>query len=233
MKKNILITGSSSGIGQEIALTLAKDNNIFLTGRRKIDKPNYFSCDLGNIYEIETLHNKAIEYFGRNIDVLINCAGQYCYKPIEKMTFNEISELLNVNFKAAYILSSLVIPKMKEQRWGRIINIGSISGVVGEANATLYSATKSAFTGLTKALALEVAQYDITVNQINPGWVETPLTYKALNEEERKEVIDITPQKRFVTTKEVASLCKYLISQEAKSLTGQGINLCAGLSCGC
>ena len=146
---------------------------------------------------------------------------------------NEISELLNVNFKAAYILSSLVIPKMKEQRWGRIINIGSISGVVGEANATLYSASKSAFTGFTKALALEVAQYNITVNQINPGWVETPLAQNALNEQERQEVIDITPQKRFVTPNEIAKLCQYLISNDAKGITGQGINVCAGLTCGC
>ena len=122
---------------------------------------------------------------------------------------------------------------MKEQRWGRIINIGSISGVVGEANATLYSATKSAFTGFTKALALEVAENNITINQINPGWVDTPLTQNALDEAERQEVIDVTPQKRFVSPNEVAKLCEYLISDSAKGITGQGINICAGLTCGC
>ncbi|MBQ8634847.1 SDR family oxidoreductase [bacterium] len=231
--KNILITGATSGIGREIAATLIKGNDLFLTGRKKIDRINYFTCDLMDIFDVETLFEKATEYFNSGIDVLINCAGQYLYKPIEDMQIDEISYLLDVNFKSAYYLSSLVIPKMKENRWGRIINIGSISGVVGEANATLYSATKSAFTGLTKALALEVAQYNITVNQINPGWVETPLTQNALNNEERQEVIDITPQKRFVTPKEIAKLCQYLITEEARGITGQGINVCAGLTCGC
>ena len=104
--------------------------------------------------------------------------------------------------------------------------------MVGEANATLYSATKAALSGLTRALALEVAQNNITVNQINPGWVETPLTENSLSEEEKQEVIDVTPQKRFIKPIEIAKLCKYLISEDAKGLTGQNINLCAGLSIG-
>lgn len=230
---NILITGSTSGIGKEIAETLSKNNDIFLTGRRNLDAPNYFSCDLTNLSEIEMLYDKANEYFNSKIDALINCAGQYLYKPVENMEKDEISYLLDVNFKSAYYLTSLVIPKMKEQKWGRIINIGSISGVVGEANATLYSATKSAFMGFTKALALEIAQYNITVNQINPGWVDTPLAQNALNKEDYQEVIDITPQKRFVTPNEIAKLCEFLISDDAKGITGQGINVCAGLTCGC
>ncbi len=231
--KNILITGATSGIGKEIASLLSKDNDIFLTGRRKLDKVNYYPCDLVDMFEIETLYNKAVEYFNSDIDILINCAGQYCYKPIENMTFDEISYLLDVNFKSAYILSSLVLKGMKKNKWGRIINIGSISGVVGEANASLYSATKSAFSGFTKALALEVATYNITVNQINPGWVDTPLAQEALSKEEYQEVIDVTPQKRFVEPIEIAKLCEYLISDSAKGITGQGINICAGLSCGC
>lgn len=230
---NILITGSTSGIGKEIAKILSKNNNIFLTGRRNLNVPNYFSCDLTNLSEIEMLYNKANEYFNSKIDVLINCAGQYLYKPIEEMKTDEISYLLDINFKSAYYLTSLVIPKMKEQKWGRIINIGSISGILGEANATLYSATKSAFTGFSKALALEVAQYNITVNQINPGWVDTPLAQNALSEEDYQEVIDVTPQKRFVTPNEIAKLCEFLISDDAKGITGQGINVCAGLTCGC
>ena len=231
--KNILITGASSGIGLEIANLLSKNNDIFMTARRKANKVNYFSCDLIDIFEIETLYNKAIEYFNSDIDILINCAGQYLYKPIEKMTLDETTYLLDVNFKSAYILSGLVIDGMKKNKWGRIINIGSISGMVGEANASLYSATKAALSGLTKALALEVAQYNITVNQINPGWVETPLAENSLTEEDKQEVLDVTPQKRFIQPIEVAKLCQYLISEDAKGITGQNINLCAGLSIGC
>ena len=96
----------------------------------------------------------------------------------------------------------------------------------------MYSATKSALSGFTKALALEVATDNITVNQINPGWVDTPLA-NVLDESERQEVIDVTPQKRFVEPIEVAKLCEYLISDSAKGITGQNINLCAGLSIGC
>lgn len=231
--KNILITGATSGIGKEIANILSKENNVFLTGRRKINDKNYFSCDLSKISEIKDLYNTVKEHFNSKIDVLINCAGEYLYKPIEDMTLDEINYFIDLNFKSVYILSSLIIPDMKKNNWGRIINIGSISGIVGEANATLYSATKSALSGLTRALALEVAQNNITINQINPGWVKTPLADKFLTKEEQQEVIDVTPQKRFIEPVEIANLCKYLISQEAKGLTGQNINLCAGLSIGC
>ena len=123
---------------------------------------------------------------------------------------------------------------MKEKRWGRIINIGSISGVMGEAHASLYSSSKAGLLGLTKALALELAEYNITVNTINPGWVDTDLGNESVEESEfsKEELIDCIPQRRFVQPEEVAGLCKYLISEEAKGITGQGINLCAGLSVG-
>ena len=233
--KNILITGATSGIGFKIAEVLSKNPefDFFLTGRRDISKVNYCACDLIDMFSIETLYEKACEYFNSEIDILINCAGQYIYKPIEKMEFDETTYLIDLNFKAPYILSGLVIPKMKQKGWGRIINIGSISGAVGEANASLYSATKAALSGLTKALALEVAQYGITVNQINPGWVKTPLSDNSLNEEDKQEVLDVTPQRRFIEPIEIAKLCEYLISEDAKGLTGQSINLCAGLSIGC
>ena len=211
---------------------LSQKHDVFLSGRRELDKVNYYSCDLIDSFSLDNLYQKAVEYFNSDIDILINCAGQYVYKKIEDMTIDETTYLLDLNFKSAYILSSLVIPNMKKNKWGRIINIGSISGMVGEANATLYSATKSALSGFTKALALEVATDNITVNQINPGWVDTPLA-NVLDECERQEVIDVTPQKRFVEPIEVAKLCEYLISDSAKGITGQNINLCAGLSIGC
>lgn len=231
--KNILITGTTSGIGLEIFNLLSKDNNVFGCSRRKSELKNYCSCDLTDFNSIDEMFNKACEFFQSKIDVLINCAGQYIYSPIEKTKKEEIIYLTDLNFKSVYYLSLLTIPLMKKNGFGRIINIGSISGVVGEGNATLYSATKSALSGLTKALALEVAQDNITVNQINPGWVQTPLVDNCLTSEEKQEVIDVTPQRRFIEPAEVANMCKYIISDEAKGLTGQNINLCAGLSIGC
>ncbi len=229
--KNIIITGASSGIGRAIASCL-KYENLFLTARRKINQDNYFPFDLSDSDNCKLLINKASEYFDNKIDVLINCAGQYIYKPIEEMNSEETQYLINLNFKSAYVLSGLVLPYMKKNNWGRIINIGSISGIVGEGNAALYSATKAALSGLTKSLALEAAQNNITVNQINPGWVDTPLA-DVLTKDERQEVLDVTPQKRFVEPYEIAKMCEYLISDSAKGITGQNINICAGLSVGC
>ena len=229
--KNIIITGASSGIGKAISEIL-KSENLFLSGRRELKEDNYYACDLSEPENCKKLIIKANGFFNNKIDVLINCAGQYIYNPIEKMDNNKIDYLINLNFKSAYILSSLVISNMKKNNWGRIINVGSISGMVGEGNATLYSATKAALSGLTRALALEVAQNNITVNQINPGWVKTPLI-DVLTDNEKQEVIDVTPQGRFIEPCEIANLCKYLISDDAKGLTGQNINLCAGLSVGC
>lgn len=231
--KNILITGSSSGIGKVAAETLkAEGYKVFQTGRKLLDIENYISINLSDPNNVNKLYNYVKENFG-DIDILINNAGEYVYSPIDKMKPDEIIQIFNSNFISHYYLTSLVVPYMKQKKFGRIVNIASISGVVGEANASLYSATKSAYFGFSKALALELAEYNITVNSISPGWVETQLTEKALSEEEKKETLDVIPQKRFVEPVEVANLIKYLISDNAKGITGQNINLCAGLSCGC
>ena len=151
------------------------------------------------------------------------------------MTDNQISSIYKTNLIAPVKIISSATPYMKEKKWGRIVNIGSISGVMGEAYASLYSSTKSGLIGLTKALALELAEYNVTVNTINPGWVDTELGNNSVEDSDfsKEEIIECIPQKRFVEPKEVATLTKYLISDDAKGITGQSINLCAGLSVGC
>ena len=105
---------------------------------------------------------------------------------------------------------------------------------MGEANASLYSMTKASLVGMTKALALELAQNGITVNIINPGWVDTELINNENLEQDfsKDEIIETIPQRRFVTPEEIAQSCEFLISDKAKSITGQSINICAGLSLG-
>ena len=166
--------------------------------------------------------------------MLINNAGEYIYAGLETMNIADIQRLYQTNLIAPAYLISKAIPHMKGQRWGRIINIGSISGVMGEAYASIYSSSKSGLIGLTKALALELAEFDITVNTINPGWVETELGMNSIEESEfsKEEIMETIPQKRFVKPQEVAKFCKYLISEDAKGITGQSINICAGLSVG-
>lgn len=227
---NILVTGASRGIGKTIAESL--DGNIFAVARNEEllkSFKNYLVCDLYS--ETEVLG----EYIEKNkIDVLINNAGEYIYSPIENINSSQLDHILKVNLEAPLYLISKAVPYMKSKGFGRIINIGSISGVMGEANASLYSATKAGLIGATKALALELAEFGITVNTINPGWVDTEMGNSSANEGDfsKDEIIECIPQRRFVAPSEIAGMVKYLISENAKGVTGQSINLCAGLSVG-
>lgn len=235
-KKTALITGSTRGIGLAIAQTLKEnDMNIFLTGRdeeklkqesKKLECP-YFVCDLTKIEAPQKLFSEFIKHYN-TIDILINNAGLYEYNKVENAS--NIENMLNVNIKTPFELTKLAVPYMKKQRWGRIINIGSISGIMGEANASIYSGTKSAMVGFTKAVALEVAQDNITANVINPGWVKTDMGFDSMKESDFP--FDLIPQRRFVEPCEIAKLILFLISEDARGITGQSINLCAGLTCG-
>ena len=229
---NILVTGATRGIGKAIAQNL--EGRIFAVGRNKEllkSYSDYFVCDLADENQLENL-GKYIER--NNIEVLINNAGEYIYSPIEATEYKELEHIIKVNLEAPLYLISKVVPNMKKNKWGRIVNIGSISGVMGEACAGLYSASKSGLIGGTKALALELAEYGITVNTINPGWVDTEMGNSSANDGDwtKEEVMECIPQKRFVTPEEIAGMVKYLISEEAKGVTGQSMNLCAGLSVG-
>ena len=230
---NILVTGATKGIGRAIANGIS--GNIHATGRSlellKCYK-NYFVADLSTIEGIYEL-GEYIE--ANNIDVLINNAGEYQYTPVfSGFDIEKIERINRLNLEAPLYLISKAVKYMKNCGFGRIINIGSISGVMGEANASLYSATKAGLIGATKALALELAEYGITVNTINPGWVDTELGNNSCKDSEftKEEIIACVPQRRFVAPSEVAGMVKYLMSGDAKGVTGQSINLCAGLSVG-
>lgn len=230
---NILITGATKGIGRIICKNF--DDNVFATARNedvlKNTYQNYCVADLSKNEDLEKLG----QYIQNNkIDILINNAGAYVYSAIEDISRQELEYIVQTNLIAPLYLISKSVPYMKQQRYGRIINIGSISGVMGEANASIYSASKSGLIGGTKALALELAEYNITVNTINPGWVDTELGNTSIQQSEftKEEVLDCIPQKRFVSPDEIAAMVKYLISDEAKGVTGQSINICAGLSVG-
>lgn len=238
-KKNVLITGASQGIGLAIAKHLNKFYNVYVCSRslEKLKKvceenrfENFYAIDLSKENSAEKLFNQ----LNAGIDILINNAGVYYYNSIEEMTHEEIINTIYLNTITPLELSKLVIPHMKKQKWGRIINIGSISGVMGEANASVYSLSKASLIGMTKALALELAQDDITVNVINPGWVDTDLINNENLESDfsKQDIVETIPQRRFVTPEEIASTVEFLVSNRAKTITGQSINICAGLSVG-
>lgn len=230
---NILVTGGSKGIGKAIIDGIS--GNVFTCGRnesRLKSYKNYCVCDLATLEGMQKLGDYIV---ANKIDILINNAGEYIYSPIEGVGVNEIEHITRTNLEAPLYLISKAVPYMKSQRFGRIINIGSISGVMGEANASLYSATKSGLIGATKALALELAEYGITVNTINPGWVDTDLGNSSAEEGDfsKEEIVECIPQRRFVEPSEIAGMVRYLVSEDARGVTGQSINLCAGLTCGC
>lgn len=233
---NILVTGASKGIGRAIAENLKAVGQVYVTGRnekalKSFDNAGYFVCDLANEDELVKLGEFIQE---RSIDVLVNNAGEYIYGCIDEVSLSDLNHIIAVNLKAPIYLTNCAVPYMKSQRFGRIINIGSISGVMGEAHASLYSSTKAGLIGLSKAAGLELAQYGITVNTINPGWVDTELGKSSIEDSEfsEDEILECIPQRRFVKPEEVAGLVKYLMADEAKGITGQSINLCAGLSVG-
>lgn len=232
----VLVTGATRGIGKAIFTELAEFCDVYPVARneellKSLKSKDYCVCDLTDSSDVDTLSDFIKKH---QFDIIVNNAGEYIYGGIDVMTKEQINSIYHTNLISPVKIISSAVPYMKQNKWGRIVNIGSISGVMGEAYASLYSSTKSGLIGLTKALALELAEYNITVNTINPGWVETELGNDSVEESvfSKDEIIECIPQKRFVEPKEVAGLVKYLISEDAKGITGQSINLCAGLSVG-
>ena len=233
---NILVTGASRGIGKTIAKSLQSYGNVYVTARneeklKEFGNEMYFVCDLSKEEDLLKLGDFIQE---KKIDILVNNAGEYTYCGIEDTEISKLNEILSINLKAPIYLMHSAVPHMKENKFGRVINIGSISGVMGEAYASMYSATKAGLIGLSKATGLELAEFGITVNTINPGWVDTELGKSSIEDSEfsEEEILESIPQRRFVKPEEIAGLVKYLISEEAKGITGQSINICAGLSVG-
>lgn len=233
---NILVTGASRGIGKTIAKSLQSYGNVYVTARneeklKEFGNEMYFVCDLSKEEDLLKLGDFIQE---KKIDILVNNAGEYTYCGIEDTEISKLNEMLSINLKAPIYLMHSAIPHMKKNKFGRVINIGSISGVMGEAYASTYSATKAGLIGLSKATGLELAEFGITVNTINPGWVDTELGKSSIEDSEfsEEEILESIPQRRFVKPEEIAGLVKYLISEEAKGITGQSINICAGLSVG-
>lgn len=233
---NILVTGASRGIGKAIAKSLQNYGNVFVTARneeklKEFGEGMYFVCDLSKEEDLIKLGDFIQE---KKIDILVNNAGDYVYCGIEDTEISKLNEMLSINLKAPIYLMHNAVPHMKANKFGRIINVGSISGVMGEAYASMYSATKAGLIGLSKATGLELAEFGITVNTINPGWVDTELGKSSIEDSDfsEEEILESIPQRRFVKPEEIAGLVKYLISEEAKGITGQSINICAGLSVG-
>lgn len=256
MKNNLaIVTGSTSGIGYGIAEKLAsKGYNIALNGFGDINEIvilqnqleqkynitcKYFPADLSKAEEIEKFIHDAAQSFNCNPAVLVNNAGMQFVSPVEDFPSEKWENIIKLNLSASFYTIKAVIPYMKKQKFGRILNMASAHGLIASPFKSAYVAAKHGLIGLTKSVALETAKEGITVNAICPGYVKTPLvlnqitaTAKARNmtEEDVINNVMLGPQatKQFIEIQEVADLVAFLCSPDAKSITGSAYAIDGG-----
>lgn len=217
MKRRVLLTGGSRGIGEAIKSLLSNDFEVCAPSRGELDLLDDVSI---NRY----LNNS------HNFDVLVNNAGINIIKPVEEITPNDIRQINMLNLEAPLKLSQALIPFMKQNRYGKIVNISSIWGVRSKEYRTLYSGTKAGLIGQTKALARELGGHNILVNAVCPGFTDTDLTKASLTYEQRKYLESDIPLKRFAEPKEIANLVAFLIGESNTYITGQGILIDGGFT---
>ncbi|HYJ97411.1 MAG TPA: 3-hydroxybutyrate dehydrogenase [Burkholderiaceae bacterium] len=244
--KTALVTGSTSGIGLGIArLFAARGANIVLNGfgdadqiaqlRTEIAKAHgvnvmYDGADMSRADAIETMMARAIGEFGA-VDLLINNAGIQHVSPVDSFPLDKWNAILAINLSAAFHTTRLALPAMKRNGFGRIVNVASAHALVASPFKSAYVAAKHGIAGLTKTVALEVAESGITVNAVCPGYVLTPLvqqqipaTAQARGISEEAVVRDVLlaaqPTKQFVTVEQVAAFTAFLCSADAASITG-------------
>ena len=236
--KIVLLTGASGGIGKSVARKMKKSGaKIILSGTKKTvlddlstelgNDTKSIVTDLNSKGDIITLAEEAESYFGR-IDVLVNNAGITSDSLFIRMRDEDWDNVLNVNLTAGMRLTRQVIKGMLKRRFGRIIFISSIVGYTGNPGQANYSASKSALTGLTKSIALEVAARGITCNLIAPGFISTPMTDKLTEDQKNKIIVNI-PVNRLGQTDDISNGCIYLASDEASFVTGTTLHINGGM----
>jgi 3-oxoacyl-[acyl-carrier protein] reductase len=239
-----LITGASQGIGRACALRLAKAGaSVALAARnqQKLEEvakeisgsggqAGCFAMDVASEESVKAACKAAIAQFGK-IDILVNNAGITHDQLVMRMKRADWDAVLNTNLTGAYVCIQQVIGSMLKQRWGRIINMTSIFGQIGQAGQANYAASKAGLIGLTMAVAREVASRNITVNAIAPGFIETAMTAE-LPVELKDKALAMIPLGRVGTDAEVANAVHFLASEEASYITGHVLNVNGGMVMG-
>ena len=236
--KVALVTGATGGIGEQIARTLyAQGATVILTGRKKEvleklqselgERAYSIPADLSADGATKTLVAEALKVAGK-IDILINNAGLTRDGLMMRMKDEDWQAVIDVNLTASFKLARDVVTPMMKNRFGRIINITSVVGWMGNAGQANYCATKAGLTGMSKALASEVASRGITVNCIAPGFISTAMT-DVLSDDIKAKMLEQIPAKRFGTTTDIANAIVFLASDEASYITGQTIHVNGGM----
>ncbi len=237
--KTALVTGASSGLGLAIARTLHQAGaTVGLSGTRREaletlagelkERAHILPCNLSDRADTDKLIPAAEAALG-GVDILVNNAGITRDMLFMRMKDEDWDAVLAVNLTAAFRLSRAVLRGMMRKRYGRIINITSVAGAVGNPGQANYTAAKAGLTGMTKSLANEVASRGVTVNCVAPGVIESPMT-QALNEAQRERLLKLIPMERFGTSEEIGASVLYLASDEAAYVTGQTLHINGGMA---
>ncbi|HAN09179.1 MAG TPA: beta-ketoacyl-ACP reductase [Clostridiales bacterium] len=240
--KVAVVTGASSGIGREIALTLAlKGAKIVVNYRGNDDEANKVVLDIENTgskaiavkgdvskaEDMENLIKTAVDTYGR-VDILVNNAGITKDNLLLKMTDEQFSDVIDINLKGTFNCTKAVTKYMLKQKSGKIINIASVIGIVGNAGQSNYAASKAGIIGFTKSVAKELASRGITANAVAPGFIRTKMT-DILADDVKQEILKNIPLKKFGEAQDVAKIVAFLASDDANYITGQVINIDGGM----
>jgi 3-oxoacyl-[acyl-carrier protein] reductase len=236
-----LVTGASRGIGREIALTLCRSNFDVVVASPEVEKNEEVAeairqcggttmtldLDVSNRDSVRAGVDAVLKQMGR-IDVLVNNAGITRDALAVRMKPEDWDRVIQINLTGAFYMAQAVIPAMMKERWGRIINIASVVGEMGNAGQANYVSSKAGLIGLTKCLAHELAPRNITVNAIAPGYIETDMT-AVLPQEVKDRMLAMIPLKRFGQPRDIAYAVKFLASEEAGYITGAVLRVNGGM----
>ena len=237
--KVAIITGGARGIGREIALRLAEAGATVVVSdvadaepaAEEIRKMGHQSlavaADVTSASDVAGMVEKVTAEYGR-IDILVNNAGIARDQLLMRMSEEDWEAVLNVNLKSVFLCTRAVLRQMVKQRWGRIVSISSIVGIVGNPGQANYSSSKAGIIGFTKTIAREVGSRGITVNAIAPGFIVSKMT-EQLSEEQKSEMLKRIPLGFLGTPRDVAEAVAFLSSEEARYITGQVLGVDGGL----
>jgi 3-oxoacyl-[acyl-carrier protein] reductase len=239
--KNALVTGATGGIGGAIAEALhAQGATVVLSGRQtdKLEalkaklgeRAHVQPCDLANKEQVGKLIDEAVKLVGGRLDILVNNAGLTRDNLFMVMKDEQWDEVIAVNLTSTFMLMRAAARHMMRSRtgYGRIINISSVSGIIGNPGQGNYAASKAGMIGMTKSLAREVASRGVTANCIAPGFIETAMT-AALNEKQIAAIKEAIPAQSFGKPEDIAAAAVYLASDEARYMTGQTLHVNGGM----
>lgn len=243
--KTALITGGSKGLGKAMARALAQAGaDVVISSRHEDElqsalkeilqgttrKGHYLVADMGRREDVKRLAREALERVG-HVDILINNAGTNTPQPTESIRDEDWDRVMEINLHSCMALTRALIPSMKERRWGRVIHLASVMAYVSKEGRSAYSATKAALVGMTRAMALEVGPFGITVNCIAPGFFMTDLPNRLLSEEEKKGFAQAAALNRWGEPEELAGPVLLLASDAGSFITGSTLLVDGGILC--